>query len=138
METLWQEVKLCHLKDCPLYAYRTGKTRAARVSPHRPHGAGCAGEGAGRERGSNMEFAPKTITAAVAAFCKRVSPGQTPIFVPVVAGPFAMTGRCSRNVYGKITHYGGDFAIGWGILANRQHPSAQKCAFCWRDPMKHC
>lgn len=60
-------------------------------------------------------IAPPKVAGRVKDFCERVSPGQTPVYLPVTPTPGAKVVDCFPTVQRQIKAAGGDMVIGWQV-----------------------
>ncbi|WP_189341731.1 SEC-C metal-binding domain-containing protein [Mesorhizobium sp. M2A.F.Ca.ET.042.01.1.1] len=63
----------------------------------------------------NFTTTPRTISAEVRAFCQRISPDQTPAYVPVSEDAGVLPSECFNNVASKVERDGGTLLYGWLI-----------------------
>lgn len=60
-------------------------------------------------------IAPPKVAGRVKDFCERVSPGQTPVHLPITPPHWATRANCFPNVGKHVEEHGGALAIGWAI-----------------------
>ena len=64
---------------------------------------------------SEPQYPPQKITKQVLAFCERLVPGTSPLYVPVRPFQSAKYLECFQNVLDKIQAAGGTSVLGWEI-----------------------
>lgn len=61
-----------------------------------------------------FQTTPSVLRPAIGAFCVGIG-GPPPVFVPVVAAPGALPGRCCFNVATAMARHGGSEVFGWTV-----------------------
>jgi hypothetical protein len=87
-----------------------------------------------------VQLPPRQVDRRVREFCRRLSPGERPLWVPVVPEPWAQYLDCYENVAQQVRAAGGSSVLGWQISAVPQifleaqhHAIWQSPAGAWRD-----
>ena len=66
-------------------------------------------------KNDSLTIVPEKLTDHVMNFCSKVSPRQTPCYVPVLPETYCRMGYCFENVAAKIAKDGGSIEYGWQI-----------------------
>ncbi|OCJ65486.1 hypothetical protein A6U97_27585 [Agrobacterium tumefaciens] len=56
---------------------------------------------------------PKALDSAIIDFCREVSPGVEPRYLPVRPDPISQPSECFNNVMARVSKEGGNLVYGW-------------------------
>lgn len=80
------------------------------------------------------QFPPELIDENVLEFCHRLSPGQSPSWVPVRPDSATNLLQCFPNVEKRISERGGEIVYGWEISEIVQIHLEARFHAVWRSP----
>jgi hypothetical protein len=80
------------------------------------------------------ETTPERVTVQVEAFCQKIAPDQTPVYLPVLPVSEAKPGECIYNVQSQVSANGGGMVLGWCIWERQGINLTAEFHAVWKSP----